>query len=149
MSLTYEARFTSIQRYIVAVHGSPRPLTAGELHIVDQFAVAALLDIEDAWPVDTSLSRDSFDYTAYDGGFSPDDPVGFDIENPVWYAEYVHRRGEGPTPLWESLIPNVVQSLATVYLPRLRSEIDATERLWAGGAWFHTIRAVRRRVAVA
>jgi len=127
VSLTYEARFASIERYIVAAHGSPRPLTAQEMLVIDGFAQAVLFEVEDVWPVETSLSRDSFDYTIEDGGYGSDDPVGFTITNPVWYVQFVHRTGEGPTPLWTWLLPQVIQSAAPPWLAKLRLAIDVTE----------------------
>lgn len=149
MSLTYPVRFASIERYVVTSHGSPRPLTHIEGQVIHAFAEAVLTEIEDAWPVETSLSRDSFDYTEQDGGYGADEPIGFTIDNPVWYVQYIHRSGEGPTPLWTWLFPQVVQSLAPPYLVKLRLEIDATEaQIRRGNPLYKLISVPAQRFAI-
>lgn len=117
--------------------------------MIDGFAQAVLTEIEDAWPVETSLSRDSFDYSIEDGGYGDDDAVGFTIENPVWYVQYIHRAGEGPTPLWTFMFPQVIQSLAPPWLVKLRLQIDATEAtIKRGNPLYKIIAAGAQRFAI-
>lgn len=127
MSIAYPVHLDSLRRYVATAHGAPRPLTAREISILSRFAAACLDVIEEAWPVDTSLSRDAFDYDLYAGDYSGKGVVGFTIVNPVWYAEFVHPAGAGPTPLWTYLFPAVVQELAPTYLRLLQQAVDATE----------------------
>jgi hypothetical protein len=138
VSLTYPVQMASIERYIVAVHGSPRPLTAREIRVVDAFAEDCLAQIEEAWPVETSLSRDSFTYEVQDGGYT-NEPIGFEIQNDVWYVQYVHLAGHGPTPLWTYLVPEVVHNTAPKYLQLLRQAISDTESELKRGASFNSI----------
>lgn len=126
MSIVYPVHLDSVRRYVLAAHGSPRPLTNREIDVLDQFAMAALDVIEEAWPVDTSLSRDSFTFSTQDGDYEQG-PIGFTIENPIWYAQYVHPAGTNPTPLYTYLFPAVVQEMAPFYIGCLKAAIDRTE----------------------
>ena len=138
MSLTYPVHMASIERYIVAVHGSPRPLTAQEIRVIDAFAEDCLTQIEEAWPVETSLSRDSFTYEVQDGGYK-DEPIGFEIQNDVWYVQYIHYAHHGHTPLWTYLFPEIVHATAPKYIQRLRQAISDTEDQLRHGTKFGSI----------
>ena len=98
----------TVMAAIERLHGSPRQLSTTEIAILDAHAGAIVDDIADAWPVDTSTSRDAWthilDTTRGD--------IGFTVVNDVFYVEYVHRAGEGPDPLYESLVPEVVRAHA-------------------------------------
>jgi hypothetical protein len=113
----------SIERYIASVHGGARELTLSERNVLYAYAQAMTDQIEQIWPVDTSLSRDNWTFTISGRA----DWVGFTIENLLDYAEYVHRKGQ-TTPLIESEVPSIIDAGLARLLPALRSEIDSTEK---------------------
>lgn len=123
MSLVYPVRLRSVEAFIREVHGSDRALTATEILTIDEYAGAMLDDIQDAWPVDTSTSRDAW---TYDLEESPGD-IRITFSNDTYYVQYVHLSGEDE-PLWESLVPSVVQRYASDLLLAVRADILATER---------------------
>jgi hypothetical protein len=120
----YPVRLESIEAYVRAVNGGPRELVRSERDIIDEYAQQIVGDIEDAWPVDTSTSRDAWAYTVT----ARADWMGFTIENDVDYVEYVHYAGTDPEPLWETLIPTTVRAYAPQLLADLRAEIAVTQR---------------------
>lgn len=127
MSIRYPVRLASIEAFVSVEHGGRRALVYEERRILDQFAQAVLGDIEEAWPVDTSLSRDSFEY-GVNSGHDVKDGIGFTIENDVWYVQYVHYAGTPAEPaLWQTLFPAVVQAHAPRYLALLKRQIQLTE----------------------
>ena len=127
MSIRYPVRLASIEAVIAVEHGGPRALVYDERRIIDLFAQEVLGTIEDAWPVDTSLSRDSFTYEV-NAGYDVETGVGFTIENDVWYVQYVHYAGTpADPPLWLTLIPEAVQAVAPRYIDRLRRQVRLTE----------------------
>lgn len=120
-------RLQSIETYIVSRHGSFRHLELSELQVLDRWAGDIVAEIEDAWPVDTSTSRDAFMYTIMSGG-----EVGFTIQNDVDYVEYITFAGDatvrdGGSPLIDTLIPNIVHASAPQLLQDLRTAVDAAE----------------------
>lgn len=124
MSLVYPVRLRSIEAYIASVHGSPRPLSAEEILVVDDYAGRMIDDVQDAWPVDTSTSRDAWVWeTSSEVG-----EVGFVLLNDTPYVQYVHLAGQpADPPLWETLLPAVVGSYADDLLRDLRAAVDRTE----------------------
>jgi len=91
---------------------------------MDEFAGLIVDDIQEAWPVDTGLSRLAFDWVL----LSQVGTVGFDIINDVDYVEFIHRAGDATrTPLWTTVIPAVIQGWAPRMLAALRRAIDRTE----------------------
>jgi len=51
------------------------------------------------------------------------------IENPMFYAEYVHRAGgNADDPLWERLVPEAFNLNQEQMLTAVRAEVDATQR---------------------
>jgi hypothetical protein len=150
MSLTYPVYLRTLDEYIRVAHGSARPLTAEEMLVMDEYAAAVIEDVQDAWPVDTSTSRDAWTYTLRD---APGE-MGFVLENDTYYVQYVHESGmPADAPLWEYLLPQVVQSYAGLLLSAMRSAADATEQestrnRATGGRGFLDIIAARFRIPV-
>jgi hypothetical protein len=119
-------RLTSVEQYLRAKHRGARTLSATEKKILGTYADDIVRDIEDAWPVDTSTSRDAFYYTL-DGG-PPE--ITITIVNEVDYAEYVHYAGTDPEPpLYETLIPAVWGSYRVALAEELKRAIDVTEEM--------------------
>lgn len=129
MGLEYPVEMRSIRDYVVRVNAGPRGLTADEIGVLDEWAARILDDIEESWPVDTSTSRDAFSYTVQ----GRRDRVGFTIYNDADYVQYIHRAGapsiaEGGAPLYETLIPTMVDRHLAGLFAELRREIDTTQR---------------------
>jgi hypothetical protein len=123
MGIEVTLRLGSMEAYLRSVHKGPRELAVSEIRVLNRYAADILTDIEDAWPVDTSTSRDAFQWTLADDG------IAIVIENDTDYAEYVHRKGTPPDPpLFETLIPEVWESYKPALISDLRAAIDATER---------------------
>ena len=78
MGIEWPVRLDSIDRYRLSQHGGFRFLELEELQVLDRYASELLNEIEDAWPVDTSTSRDAFSYTLLSDG-----TTGFTIQNDV------------------------------------------------------------------
>ena len=84
-------------------------------------------DIEEAWPVDTSTSRDAFRFELMTGG-----EVGFTIYNDVDYVEYIVEPGSksvenGGTPIIDIIIPKVIAANRELLLARMRTAVDIAE----------------------
>lgn len=105
--------------------GGLRALTPDEEGVLYAYGEDLLRYIVEAWPVDTGTSQDAFSfYTAGD----PGQGFGIVVENPMFYAQYVHMAGEDPdSPLWRSLFPEAWASVKPGLLRDLFAEIDATE----------------------
>ena len=112
----------SVERLVVAAHGSPRELTLAERNILYAYAQAAMTEIEEGWPVDTSTSRDGWSFTVSGrAGY-----VTWEFENLVDYVEWVHVAGDDE-PLVEGYVPEVVDAWLDRMRPVLGAEILATE----------------------
>jgi hypothetical protein len=123
--ISYPVQLASIQAYVRQVNGGPRQLTRTEREVIDDYAAMIVSDIEDAWPVDTSTSRDAWTYEVRGQA----DWVGFVIENDVDYVEYVHYAGQpAEPPLWETLLPATVQAYAGDMLAAIRAEVDRSQK---------------------
>ena len=103
MAVLVDIRLRTIEDYITKKNGGrPRPTTPDEEDVVYRWTALMLAYIRNKWPVDTGTSRDRWSII-FDG--SPGRMALF-IENPMYYAEYVHVAGTPPDPpLWETLIP--------------------------------------------
>jgi len=131
MGFTVPINLTSIDAYINEKHHGYRHLELSELQVLDAYVSDILNQIEDAWPVDTSTSRDAFSYSISDDG-----SAGFTIHNDCDYAEYIvepgsHNVENGGTPIVDIIIPQYVsRSNPTVVdmLQALRDAVDDTER---------------------
>lgn len=125
MGIEVELRLTSAEAHLKRTHKAVRSLSVDELSILERFGEAIVEDIQGAWPVDTSTSRDAFTFTTTDR-----ERIAIVIENDADYAEYVHRKGTAPEPpLWETLIPSVWDRYKADLARDLRAAIDATEAL--------------------
>ena len=125
MGIEVELRVTSVSAHLKRAHGSVRSLAVSELRILETYAEAIVEDIQAAWPVDTSTSRDAFTFTTADR-----ENIAIVVENDADYAEYVHRKGTAPEPaLWETLIPAVWDRYKVDLARELRAAVDATEAL--------------------
>lgn len=124
MGFEYPVRFRSIEQVVRRLHGSDRSLSVAEIRILADGADEILAEIVDAWPVDTSTSRDAFEV---DLSTRPGD-YGFTISNDADYGEYIHLKGTpADPPLWETLIPSVVARMAPGIVARLIAEVPRTE----------------------
>ena len=130
MGIEWPVRLDSIDRYRLTQHGGFRFLELEELQVLDRYASEILNEIEDAWPVDTSTSRDAFSYTLLSDG-----TTGFTIQNDVDYVEYITEAGttpvrDGGAPLYETLIPQIVSGgnpTVTAMLDAMRVVTDSVE----------------------
>lgn len=122
------ASYRSVEDYLVRVHGSQRDLAIDELDVLAAYAARIVGEIEAAWPVDTSTSRDAFFYTLLT---FPD--IGFTVSNDADYAEWVHYKGD-PTPLVESLVDATIDRYSPMLIAELRAAIDETEQRAAENA---------------
>ena len=112
----------SIEAYIVQVYGAARNLTRSELSVLRDHVEAIVTTIEEAWPVDTSTSRDGWYYTLDTAA----GVVGFTISNDVEYVDWVHYSGD-PTVLIDTVVPDAIDGEIPGLLADLRAEIDATQ----------------------
>lgn len=115
----------SVDAEIVRQHGTWRYLSPTELDILIDGVVEVVALVKAGWPVDTGTSKDAWTYTIYPPS---ERSIGFDIENPMFYAEWVHEKGGSPEdPLWSRLIPAAVSSVMPGVVEALRRAIRATE----------------------
>ena len=103
MAVLVDIRLKTSEDYITKKNeGDPRRPTDAEADVINHWAEIVLAYIRNRWPVDTGTSRDRWSIV-FDG--TPGRMALF-IENPMYYAEYVHLAGTPPDPpLWETLIP--------------------------------------------
>lgn len=111
-------KLRSIDDFIVREHGSRRSLTPWESEYLERFAQLITQSIRERWPVDTGTSRDRWTVMATGTGGD----VGLIIENPMYYAEFVHNA------LWETLIPKVWNLVKENLLRGLKVRIAETEK---------------------
>lgn len=127
MALEVPVRLESIETYILQKHRTFRYLELSEIQELDQLAELIVADIEEAWPVDTSTSRDAFRYELMTGG-----EVGFTIYNDVDYVEYIVEPGSksvenGGTPIIDIIIPKVIAANRELLLAQMRTAVDIAE----------------------
>lgn len=125
--MALEVKFypTEIAPYLVA-HGGLRALVPDEEAIVYGYGEELLRGIVSSWPVDTGTSQDAFSF--YTSG-DPGEGFGIVVENPMYYAEYVHLAGTAPEPpLWRTLFPAVWAPIKPRLLAELFAAIRSTER---------------------
>lgn len=109
----------------LAAHGGLRALTPDEEGVLYLFGEELVRYIVTAWPVDTGTSQDAFSF--YTSG-DPGQGFGIVVENPMFYAQYVHLKGADPdAPLWRTLFPEAWAAIKPGLLRALFAEIDATE----------------------
>lgn len=121
-----EIELKGIEAYVKKkTRGQPRPLSPVEVETLYYWADLMLVYIKNQWPIDTGTSRDRWSLVA---DTSPGRMALF-VENPMYYASYVHRAGTpAEPPLWEVLVP---QAWALFKLPlnqAVYKAIDKTAR---------------------
>lgn len=141
MGLEVPVRLESIEQYVIQKHRGFRYLELSEIQALDQLAELIVGDIEEAWPVDTSTSRDAFRYELMTGG-----NIGFTIYNDVDYVEYIVPKGSpsvenGGTPIIDTIIPQVISDNRELLLASMRTAVDIAEAAYTAPA-----PARRRRV---
>jgi hypothetical protein len=126
MAVAVDIRLRSIEEHIRTRHGKDRKPTPTEVFIIADAVEDVVNYIKRRWPVDTGTSRDRWTYQLL---FNAGELV-IVIENPMYYAEYVHNRGGTPEdPLWSRLVPEAWNAHKVQMLQALRAEIDKTERV--------------------
>ena len=126
MAVAVDIRLRSIEEHIRTRHGKDRKPTPTERFVIRAFVEDVVEYIKLRWPVDTGTSRDRWTYEML---FNAGELV-IVIENPMFYAEYVHNRGGTPEdPLWSRLVPEAWNAYKVQMLQALRAEIDKTERV--------------------
>jgi len=113
----------SVERFLKRSHGGQRLLTAGEQIILIAGAQEILAQLKAGWPILTGRSIAGWDVAPVTREF-----IGYRVSNRVDYAEYVHRRGEGPDPLWTKQMLIIRDEILPRIVSRLKSAIRETER---------------------
>lgn len=124
-----DLRLPAIESYVVELHGRPRALTPDEEDVLNKYGILILEYIVERWPVDTGTSADAWNVVS---SVSPGE-YGYLVENPMYYVQFVHRRGTAAEPpLWETLIPEAWGAYKADLQTELRQAIQATEARIAG-----------------
>ena len=134
MGLEVPVRLESIEQYIIQKHNGFRYMELSEIQALDDLAGYIVQDIEDAWSVDTSTSRDAFRFELMTGGM-----VGFTILNDVDYVEYIVEPGSasvanGGTPIIDIIIPQVIGENRELLLGAMRNAVDLAEAAYVAPA---------------
>ena len=125
MSVEVNIRLRSIEQHIRRRHGKDRKPTPNERFIIRSHVEDILNYIKRRWPVDTGTSRDRWMYRlSFNVG-----ELFVRLENPMFYAEYVHNAGGSPEdPLWEPLVKEAFQAFKDAMNEAVAREVDKTER---------------------
>lgn len=131
MGLSLNIQLDSIRNYINEQHQGFRYLALSEIQTLDRWATTIVDQIIEAWPVDTSTSRDSFGFT-----INSDETVGFTITNDVDYVEFIVAKGDhsvenGGTPIIDIIPERVFDANKPGMLQDLRDAVDETERTYS------------------
>jgi len=113
----------SVERFLKRSHGGQRLLTAGEQIILIAGAQEILAQLKAGWPILTGRSIAGWDVAPVTREF-----IGYRVSNRVDYAEYVHRRGEGPDPLWTKQMLIIRDGILPRIVSRLKSAIRETAK---------------------
>ena len=125
MSVEVTIRLRSIEQHIRRRHGKDRLPTPREGFVIRQYAGQVINYIKRRWPVDTGTSRDRWTYEI----FADVGELSITIENPMYYAEYVHYAGGTPEDeLWKTLIQEAFAVYKDALNQDVAREIDKTER---------------------
>jgi len=123
MSVDLDIELRSVTRHLRREHGSLRSLSAGELVVLIAGGQSILVQLRNNWPVVTGRSRAGWDVAPVTRGF-----IGYKVRNNVDYSQYVHRRGEGPDPLWQEQMIIIRDVILPPIVERLNATISETER---------------------
>ena len=125
MSVEVNIRLRSIEQHIRRRHGTDRKPTPNETQAIASFLEDILNYVKRRWPVDTGTSRDRWMYRL---SFNVGELI-VSLENPMFYAEYVHYSGGTPEdPLWSRLVPEAFHAFKDAMNEAVAREIDKTER---------------------
>ena len=125
MSVEVNIRLRTIEQHIRRRHGKDRLPTPDEGFVIRQYAGRIIDYIKRRWPVDTGTSRDRWVYEI----FANVGELFITIENPMYYAEYVHYAGGTPDDLlWQTLTQEAFQVYKDALNQDVARQIDRTER---------------------
>lgn len=125
MSFAVTMRLRDVEAAIRAQNGGYRQLSVDERAVMDAYGIAIRNAVADQWPVDTSQSRDNFDYNILDTAAF----LGIELVNDLDYAQYVHRKGTPPEPpLWQTLIPEVWAEYKPMFVVAMLGAVADTQR---------------------
>lgn len=125
MAVRLNIRLRTLDEYVAKRHGAQRALTPHESNAIYDFADRMLQYIKDRWPVDTGTSRDRWTYVLN----GTPGQMGLTIENPMFYAEYVHYAGgSDDSPLWETLLPEAFNMVKDALMAAVLAAVDKTEQ---------------------
>jgi len=122
-ALDFDIRLASVEKHLQRTHGSERVLSAGEQMVLIGGAQDILMQLRSGWPVVTGRSISGWDVSPVYRPF-----IGYTVTNGVDYAEYVHRAGEGPDPLWTQQVLTIRDQILPAIIVRLKQAITETER---------------------
>ncbi len=122
-ALDFDIKLKSIERFLKRSHGGQRLLTAGEQIILIAGAQEILAQLKAGWPILTGRSIAGWDVAPVTRAF-----IGYTVRNRVDYAEFVHRRGEGPDPLWTRQMLIIRDGILPRIVSRLKAAISESER---------------------
>ena len=127
-------RLQSVDRAITRLHGFPRRLAPSEERKLDDWGYEIIKRVRDKWPVDTGTSRAAWNFVSSN---QPGD-VSITLENPMWYASFVHYRGSPKAKgrhgdwlvpaVYEELIPQVWAELQERIVRSMIREVEITEK---------------------
>ena len=113
----------SVERFLKRKHGGQRLLSAGEQLVLIAGGQEILAQLKAGWPIVTGRSIAGWDVAPVTRAF-----IGYTVTNRVDYAEYVHRKGEGPDPLWTKQMLIIRDVILPRIVSRLKAAISETER---------------------
>ena len=113
----------SVERFLKRKHGKARLLTAGEQLVLIAGGQEILAQLKAGWPIVTGRSIAGWDVAPVTRDF-----IGYKVSNRGDYAEYVHRKGEGPDPLWTKQMLVIRDVILPRIVSRLKATISETER---------------------
>ena len=123
-ALDFDIKLQSVERFLKRKHGGQRLLTAGEQLVLIAGAQEILAQLKAGWPIVTGRSIAGWDVAPVTRDF-----IGYKVSNRVDYAEFVHRRGEGPQgPLWTRQMLIIRDGILPRIVSRLKATITETER---------------------
>ena len=122
-ALDFDIKLKSIERFLKRSHGGQRLLTAGEQIILIAGAQEILAQLKAGWPIVTGRSIAGWDVAPVTRDF-----IGYTVRNRVDYAEFVHRKNEGPDPLWTRQMLIIRDGILPRIVSRLKAAIRESER---------------------
>ena len=121
--IDFDIKLQSVERHLRRKHGSRRILTAGEFLVLISGGQDVLLQLREGWPIVTGRSIAGWDVEPVQRPF-----IGYHVTNSVDYAQYVHRTGEGPDPLYTQQLLAIRDQVLPPIIERLKQTITETEK---------------------